>query len=56
MYLPQTNNQLRTSSNPRNQATVVVQSVQGRQNRGQGNNAWGVGVAGYEGAQNRVEN
>ncbi|GJZ70564.1 hypothetical protein Tco_0634114 [Tanacetum coccineum] len=43
-FLPQTNNQLRTSSNPRNQATVqdgrvVVQNVQGRQNRGQGNNA-----------------
>ncbi|GJZ02934.1 hypothetical protein Tco_0520895 [Tanacetum coccineum] len=38
----------RTSSNPRNQATVqdgrvVVQNVQGRQNRGQGNNAWGAG-------------
>ncbi|GKD40426.1 retrovirus-related pol polyprotein from transposon TNT 1-94, partial [Tanacetum coccineum] len=37
-FLPQTNNQLRTSSNPRNQATiqkgrVVVQNVQGRQNR-----------------------
>ncbi|GJZ27328.1 hypothetical protein Tco_0571581 [Tanacetum coccineum] len=36
--LPQTNNQLRTSSNTRNQATVqdgkvVVQNVQGRQNR-----------------------
>ncbi|GJY63830.1 retrovirus-related pol polyprotein from transposon TNT 1-94 [Tanacetum coccineum] len=47
-YLPQTNNQLRTSSNPRNQATVqdgrvVVQNVQGRQNRGQGNNARGAG-------------
>ncbi|GJR52817.1 retrovirus-related pol polyprotein from transposon TNT 1-94 [Tanacetum coccineum] len=60
-YLPQTNNQLRTSSNTRNQATiqdgkVVVQIVQGRQNRGQGNNARGVGVAGYEGAQNRVGN
>ncbi|GJV60121.1 hypothetical protein Tco_1466221 [Tanacetum coccineum] len=46
MYIPQTNNQLRTSSNPRNQATVqdgrvVVQNVQGRQNRGQGNNALG---------------
>ncbi|GJR64920.1 retrovirus-related pol polyprotein from transposon TNT 1-94 [Tanacetum coccineum] len=44
-YLPQTNNQLRTSSNPRNQATVqdgrvIVQNVQGRHNRGQGNNAW----------------
>nr|GEU41674.1 hypothetical protein [Tanacetum cinerariifolium] len=43
-YLPQTNNQLRTSSNPRNQATiqdgrVVVQNVQGQQNRGQGDNA-----------------
>ncbi|GJU53231.1 hypothetical protein Tco_1226945 [Tanacetum coccineum] len=38
-YLPQTNNQLRTSSNIRNQATiqngrVVVQNVHGRQNRG----------------------
>ncbi|GJR32657.1 hypothetical protein Tco_1108889 [Tanacetum coccineum] len=60
-YLPQTNNQLRTSSNPRNQATVqdgrvVVQNVQGRQNKGQGNNAWGAGAAGYGGAQNRVGN
>ncbi|GJW89930.1 hypothetical protein Tco_0167483 [Tanacetum coccineum] len=60
-YLPQTNNQLRTSSNPRNQATVqdgrvVVQNVQGRQNRGQGNNAQGAGTAGYGGALNRVEN
>nr|GEV01110.1 integrase, catalytic region, zinc finger, CCHC-type, peptidase aspartic, catalytic [Tanacetum cinerariifolium] len=40
-YLPQTNNQLRTSSNIRNQdivqdGKVVVQNVQGRQNRGQG--------------------
>nr|GEV77688.1 hypothetical protein [Tanacetum cinerariifolium] len=40
-FLPQTNNQLRTSSNARNQATVqdgrvVVQNVQGRQNRVQG--------------------
>ncbi|GJV69953.1 retrovirus-related pol polyprotein from transposon TNT 1-94 [Tanacetum coccineum] len=39
-YLPQTNNQLRTSSNSRNQATVqdgrvVVQNVLGRHNRGQ---------------------
>nr|GFD39215.1 integrase, catalytic region, zinc finger, CCHC-type, peptidase aspartic, catalytic [Tanacetum cinerariifolium] len=38
-FLPQTNNQLRTSSNARNQATVqdgkvVVQNVQGRTNRG----------------------
>nr|GEW13106.1 copia protein [Tanacetum cinerariifolium] len=37
-FLPQINSQLRTSSNPRNQATlqdgrVVVQNVQGRQNR-----------------------
>ncbi|GJS16863.1 hypothetical protein Tco_0411335 [Tanacetum coccineum] len=61
MYLPQTNNQLRTSSNPRNQATVqdgrvVVQNIQGRQNRGQGNNAWGSGATGYGGAQNRVGN
>ncbi|GJT03629.1 retrovirus-related pol polyprotein from transposon TNT 1-94 [Tanacetum coccineum] len=35
---------------------VVVQNVQGRQNRGQGNNAWGAGAAGYRGAQNRVGN
>ncbi|GJT13242.1 retrovirus-related pol polyprotein from transposon TNT 1-94 [Tanacetum coccineum] len=60
-YLPQTNNQLRTSSNARNQATVqdgrvVVQNVQGRQNRGQGNNARGTCAAGYGGAQNRVGN
>ncbi|GJV76645.1 hypothetical protein Tco_1508229 [Tanacetum coccineum] len=60
-YLPQTNNQLRTSSNTRNQAIVqdervVVQNVQGRQNRGQGNNARGGGAAGYGGAQNRVGN
>ncbi|GKF81513.1 hypothetical protein Tco_0240115, partial [Tanacetum coccineum] len=50
-YLPQTNNQPRTSSNTRNQATVqdkrvVVQNVQGRQNRGQGNNTRGRGAAG----------
>ncbi|GJT45707.1 retrovirus-related pol polyprotein from transposon TNT 1-94 [Tanacetum coccineum] len=60
-YLPQTNNQLRYSSNPRNQATVqdgrvVVQNVQGRKNRGQGNNVRGAGAAGYGGAQNRVGN
>ncbi|GJW91210.1 retrovirus-related pol polyprotein from transposon TNT 1-94 [Tanacetum coccineum] len=60
-FLPQTNNQLRTSSNPRNQATVqdgrvVVQNVIGRQNRGQGNNARGAGTAGYGGALNRVGN
>nr|GEW18231.1 retrovirus-related Pol polyprotein from transposon TNT 1-94 [Tanacetum cinerariifolium] len=60
-YLPQTNNQLRTSSNMRNQVTVqdgmvVVQNVQGRQNRGHGNNARGIGAVGYGGAQNRVGN
>nr|GFC27364.1 hypothetical protein [Tanacetum cinerariifolium] len=38
-FLPQTNNQLRSSSNTRNQATVqdgrvVVQNIQGRQNSG----------------------
>ncbi|GJZ80304.1 hypothetical protein Tco_0645298, partial [Tanacetum coccineum] len=48
----------RTSSNTRNQATVqdgrvVVQNVQGRQNRGQGNNARGRGAAGYGG--HRIE-
>ncbi|GKD72221.1 hypothetical protein Tco_1330503, partial [Tanacetum coccineum] len=60
-HLPQTNNQLRTSSNPRNQAIVqdgrvVVQNVQGRQIRGQGNNARGAGAVSYRGAHNRVGN
>nr|GFB79111.1 hypothetical protein [Tanacetum cinerariifolium] len=60
-FLPQTNNQLRTSSNPSNQATVqdgrvVVQNVQGRSNRGQGMNPWGGNAAGYGEAQNRVGN
>ncbi|GKC44546.1 retrovirus-related pol polyprotein from transposon TNT 1-94 [Tanacetum coccineum] len=60
-YLPQTKNQLKTSSNTRNQATVqdgrvVVQHFQGRQNRGQGNNVRGTCVGGYRGAQNRVGN
>nr|GEU97017.1 hypothetical protein [Tanacetum cinerariifolium] len=35
---------------------VVVQNVQGRQNRGQGTNPRGGGAAGYGGAQNRVRN
>nr|GEU84790.1 retrovirus-related Pol polyprotein from transposon TNT 1-94 [Tanacetum cinerariifolium] len=35
---------------------VVVQNVQGRQNRGQGNNARGAGTTAYVGAQNRVGN
>ena len=52
--LPQTNNQLRTSSNPRNQAIVeegrvVVQNVQGRQNANQRN-----GVRGNAGVGNGV--
>nr|GEU77640.1 putative ribonuclease H-like domain-containing protein [Tanacetum cinerariifolium] len=60
-FLPQTNNQLRTSSNARNQDTVqdgrvVVQNVQGRQNRGQRMNPRGGNAAGYGGAQNRVGN
>nr|GEY23570.1 retrovirus-related Pol polyprotein from transposon TNT 1-94 [Tanacetum cinerariifolium] len=60
-FLPQTNNQLRTSSNTRNHTTVqdgrvVVQNVQGRQNRGQGMNPRGGGAAGYGGVQNRVGN
>nr|GFD28175.1 hypothetical protein [Tanacetum cinerariifolium] len=60
-FLPQTNNQLRTSSNPRNQAIVqdgrvVVQNVQGRPNRGQEMNPWGGSAAGYREAQNRVGN
>nr|GEV41330.1 retrovirus-related Pol polyprotein from transposon TNT 1-94 [Tanacetum cinerariifolium] len=60
-FLPQTNNQLRTSSNARNQPTVqdgrvVVQNVQGRQNRGQGMTPQGGSAAGYGGAQNRIGN
>nr|GFC06314.1 hypothetical protein [Tanacetum cinerariifolium] len=60
-FLPQTNNQLQTSSNARNQATVqddrvVVQNVQGRPNRVQGMNLRGENAAGYGGAQNRVGN
>nr|GEU52573.1 hypothetical protein [Tanacetum cinerariifolium] len=60
-FLPQTNNQLRTFSNPKNQATVqdgrvVVQNVQGRPNRGQGMNPWGRNATGYGEAQNRVGN
>ncbi|GJW52047.1 hypothetical protein Tco_0093398 [Tanacetum coccineum] len=54
--LPQTNNQLRTSSNTRNQATiqdgrVVVQNVQGRQNQNQNQRyvARGNGAAGNGG-------
>nr|GEV50761.1 retrovirus-related Pol polyprotein from transposon TNT 1-94 [Tanacetum cinerariifolium] len=48
-------------SHQQNQATiqdgrVVVQNVQGRLNRGQGNNARGTGAAGYGGAQKRVRN
>ncbi|GKA25772.1 hypothetical protein Tco_0711881 [Tanacetum coccineum] len=35
---------------------VVVQNVQGQQNREQGNNVRGAGAAGYWGAQNRVGN
>ncbi|GKA22435.1 retrovirus-related pol polyprotein from transposon TNT 1-94 [Tanacetum coccineum] len=53
--------QQQTSSNTRNQATVqddmvVIQNVQGRHNRDQGNNARGACAAGYGGAQNRVRN
>ncbi|GKE31477.1 hypothetical protein Tco_1450799 [Tanacetum coccineum] len=63
-FLPQTNNQLRTSSNARNKATVqdgrvVVQDVRGRfnaNNQGrpfQRNNARGNVAAGNVGGQNR---
>ncbi|GKE63717.1 retrovirus-related pol polyprotein from transposon TNT 1-94, partial [Tanacetum coccineum] len=61
--LPQTNNQLQTSSNTRNQATIqdgqiVVQNVQGRhnQNQNQRNFARGNGAAGFGGMQNRAGN
>ncbi|GJU79022.1 retrovirus-related pol polyprotein from transposon TNT 1-94 [Tanacetum coccineum] len=63
-HLPQTNNQLRTSSNARNKAMVqdgkvVVQDVRGRYNANnqgrpfQRNNARGNGVAGNVGGLNR---
>ncbi|GKF67636.1 retrovirus-related pol polyprotein from transposon TNT 1-94, partial [Tanacetum coccineum] len=63
-YLPQTNNQLRTSSNARNKTTVqdgrvMVQDVRGRYNANnqgkpfQRNNARGNVVAGNVGSQNR---
>ncbi|GKC69141.1 retrovirus-related pol polyprotein from transposon TNT 1-94, partial [Tanacetum coccineum] len=63
-HLPQTNNQLRTSSNARNKATVqdgrvVVQDVRGRYNANnqgkpfQRNNARGNVVVGNVGGQNR---
>ncbi|GJR84351.1 retrovirus-related pol polyprotein from transposon TNT 1-94, partial [Tanacetum coccineum] len=63
-HLPQTNNQLRASSNARNKATVqdgkvVVQDVRGRYNATnqgrpfQRNNARGNGLTGNVGAQNR---
>nr|GFB62117.1 hypothetical protein [Tanacetum cinerariifolium] len=60
-FLPQTNNQLQTSSNARNQATVqddrvVVQNVQGYPNRGYGINPRGGNAAGYGGAPNGVRN
>ncbi|GJZ65177.1 hypothetical protein Tco_0621873 [Tanacetum coccineum] len=56
--LPQTNNQVRTSSNTRNQGTVqdgqvVVQNVQGRQNQNQRNFARGNGATCNGGAHNR---
>nr|GEV58701.1 retrovirus-related Pol polyprotein from transposon TNT 1-94 [Tanacetum cinerariifolium] len=38
------------------ESTVVVQNVQGRQNRGQGTNLLGRGEARYGGAQNRIGN
>nr|GEY56569.1 hypothetical protein [Tanacetum cinerariifolium] len=60
-FLSQTNNQLRTSSNARNQTTiqdgrVVVQNVHGRPNRSQGMNPRVRSTAGYREAQNRVGN
>nr|GEW03833.1 hypothetical protein [Tanacetum cinerariifolium] len=56
---PRVYSELTSKETDRNQATiqdekVVIQNVQGRHNRGQGNNAYGAGAAGYGGAQNRV--
>nr|GEX50895.1 retrovirus-related Pol polyprotein from transposon TNT 1-94 [Tanacetum cinerariifolium] len=50
-----------TSSNTKNQAVVqdgrvVVQNVQGQQNKGQGTNPRGGGATGFGGVQNRVGN
>nr|GEX49558.1 hypothetical protein [Tanacetum cinerariifolium] len=55
-FLPQTNNQLRTLSNTRNQATVQDGRVVFQNVQGQGNNPRGGGTARYEGAHNRVGN
>ncbi|GJT95827.1 hypothetical protein Tco_1091345 [Tanacetum coccineum] len=60
-HVPESSLNSKTSTNPRNQATVqdgrvVVKNVQGQQNRGQGNNAQGAGTAGNGGAQIRVGN
>nr|GEW08916.1 integrase, catalytic region, zinc finger, CCHC-type, peptidase aspartic, catalytic [Tanacetum cinerariifolium] len=59
--LPQINNQLRTSSNTQNQATVqdgrvVVQNVQGRQNQNYRNFAQGNGAVGNGGPHIRAGN
>ncbi|GKB31364.1 hypothetical protein Tco_0870765 [Tanacetum coccineum] len=60
-YLKQTNTLKTSLLKTRNQATVQVRqgygsNVQGRQNKGQGNNPLGGGATGYGGAQNRVGN
>nr|GEV04327.1 retrovirus-related Pol polyprotein from transposon TNT 1-94 [Tanacetum cinerariifolium] len=59
--LPQTNNQLRTSSNTQNQATiqdgrVVIQNVQGRYNQTHRNFTWGNGGVGNGRAHIRARN
>nr|GEX52395.1 Gag-Pol polyprotein [Tanacetum cinerariifolium] len=41
---------------PEEKDRVVVQNVQGRQNRGLGTNPWGEGTARYGGVQNKVGN
>nr|GEY25435.1 hypothetical protein [Tanacetum cinerariifolium] len=56
---PRVYSDLISEEKDRNQATiqdgkVVIQNVQGQQDRGQRNNARGSGAAGYGGAQNRV--
>ncbi|GJS22835.1 retrovirus-related pol polyprotein from transposon TNT 1-94 [Tanacetum coccineum] len=59
--LLQTNNELRTSSNTQNQATIqegliMVQNVQGQQNQNQRYFARGNGAAGFGGTQSRAGN
>nr|GEW95504.1 hypothetical protein [Tanacetum cinerariifolium] len=54
LYLGPEQPRVYSDLSPEQKKRVVVQNVQGRQNRGLRNNARGAGAAGYGGAQNRV--